>query len=114
MGEMMVDEYLTETPILETPLGAGEGTLINIVADFAKEFRRSETKEDWKPLVEYLNSDEISPVAKQLGLYLLREIPEEEVSPNIKAVADWYEKATENEKRLEKVLFRSEYTDGSR
>ncbi len=110
----MIDKYMTETPILDTPLGAGEGSLINIVADFAKDFRQSEAKDEWKPLVEYLNSDEVSPVAKQLGLYLLREIPEAEVSPNIKAVADWYEKATENEKRLEKVLFRSEFGDGAR
>ena len=114
MGESMVDEYLTKTPVLETPLKAGEGALMNIVADFAGEFRRSEKKEEWNPLVEYLNSTDVSPVAKQLGLYLLGEIPENEVDPNIKAVGDWYEKATENEKRLEKVLFRSEYTDGSR
>ena len=110
----MVDEYLTKTPILKTPLSAGEGTLINIVADFAGDFRRSEKKEEWAPLVEYLHSADVSPVAKQLGLYLLGEMPEDEVDPNIKAVGDWYEKATENEKRLEKVLFRSELGDSSR
>jgi hypothetical protein len=104
----MPDNISVTTPVLEPPLEPGEGRLINIVADYAQAFRDSTDKAPWQELVNYLNSGEVSESAKELGLYMLRVRTDAETSELIRKVAAWYLAATENEKRLEKVLFRSE------
>ena len=58
-----------------------------------------------------LNSNEVSPVAKNLGLYLLGELDDKAVSETEAEVAEWYISAAENEKRLSRVLFKSEFAE---
>jgi hypothetical protein len=99
----MAIDYSTTTPILDKLLEPGEGGIINIVAEFAPEYKKSPGMPEWQKLVDYLSSGEVSEVARDLGLYMLGQ---KEVDPKIAAVGDWYLQAAENEKRLSKVLFK--------
>lgn len=105
----MPDNVSTKIPVLEPPLEAGEGRLINIVADYAKKIRESADKTEWRELIDYLKSGEVSEAAKELGLHMLGETAEKEPSEEVKNVAEWYLKAAENEKRLAKLLFKGEH-----
>lgn len=105
----MPDNASTKVPVLEPPLEAGEGRLINIVADYAKKIRESADKTEWQELIDYLKSDQVSKAAKQLGLHMLGEKSEEAPSEDVKKVAEWYLKAAENDKRLAKLLFKGEH-----
>ena len=105
----MPNSILTRVPVLEPPLEAGEGRLINIVADYAKKIRESADKTEWQELIDYLKSDQVSKAAKQLGLHMLGETSEEAPSEDVKKVAEWYLKAAENDKRLAKILFKGEH-----
>ena len=100
----METDYSITTPILDKLLEPGEGGIINLVAEFAPEFKKSPDMPEWRKLVEYLTSGEVSEVARDLGLYMLGEKPV--VDPKIAAVGDWYLQAAENEKRLSKVIFK--------
>lgn len=96
-------------PILKNGLLPGEGGLMNLVAQCALEVRQSHDKTPWQPLIAYLyDPEEVSQVARNLGLVMLGEKAPTEVSPDEAQMAEWFIDAVENEKRLAKVLFKNE------
>jgi len=91
--------------VLDPPLEPGEGMLMNIVADYSYQYRICSDKSEWSFLVNYLNNDDISESARLLGLYMIGELSAFETSEMIAGVGDWYQLASENEKKNSKRLF---------
>ena len=92
--------------VLDPPLAPGEGLLMNIVADYAHDYRNSPNKSEWIDLINYLNSSEVSESARLVGLYMLGELSAFETSDMVQGFGDWYLMATENEAKNRAILFR--------